>query len=122
MTDCWLQLPSVLSDIKFNWRGRGTLPRLGVCWRTGRILEMRIDVAGEGELGAKSLGAAVHHTDEGLLADMGGHVVAQPGEGGGGGRVDLAANPETPVLPPLLALLAPHVNSLGKQERLNKTL
>ena len=79
---------------------------------------MRIDVAGEGELGAKSLGAAVHHTDEGLLADMGGHVVAQPGEGGGGGRVDLAANPETPVLPPLLALLAPHVNSLGKQERL----
>ena len=70
MTDCWLQLPSVLSDIKFNWRGRGALPRLGVCWRTGRILEMRIDMAGERELGAKSLGAAVHHTDEGLLADM----------------------------------------------------
>ena len=81
---------------------------------------MRVDVAGQRELGAKSLGAAVHHTDEGLLADMRGHVVAQPGEGGGGGRVDLAANPETMVLPAFFSLLAVHVNSLKQIRKLNK--
>ena len=70
VADCRLQPPPVLSDIKFYWGGRGDLPRLGVCWRTGRILEVRVDVAGERELGSESLGAAVHHTDEGLLADV----------------------------------------------------
>ena len=70
MTDCLLQFPPVFSDIKFYRRGRATLPGLGIRWRTGRILEVRIDVAREGELGAKPLGAAVHHADEGLLPDM----------------------------------------------------
>ena len=70
MTDSWLQFPSVFSDIKFYWRGRSAFSGLGVCWRTGRILEVRVDVAGERQLGTESLGAAVHHTDEGLLADM----------------------------------------------------
>ena len=81
---------------------------------------MRVDVAGERQLGTESLGAAVHHTDEGLLADMGGDVVTQPGVGGGGGRVDLAANPEAVILPAFLSLLAAHVNSLQQKWKLEK--
>ena len=69
-------------------------------------------MAGQSQLGAEPLLTAVHHTDEGLLADMGGDVVTQPGVGGGGGRVDLAADPEAMILPAFLSLLAAHVNSL----------
>ena len=47
-------------------------------------------------------------------------MVTQPGEGGGGGRVDLAANPETMVLPAFFSLLAVHVNSLKQIRKLNK--
>ena len=83
---------------------------------------MRVDVAGERQLGTKSLGAAVHHTDEGLLADMGGDVVTQPGVRGGGGRVHLAPGPQAVILPAFISLLAAHVNSLQERRKLNKQI
>ena len=43
---------------------------------------MRVDVSGERELGGEPLSAAVHHADEGLLADVRGDVTGEPGVGG----------------------------------------
>ena len=61
------------------------------------------------------LRATVHHTDKGLLADVGGYVAGQPGVRGGAGGEDLAANPQAlePTAFALLFLLRRHVNVLG---------